>query len=49
MSSIGFIKVFLERKGERCQTDYSAGTAVARQWFRVLVGYYLGKVVVMFD
>jgi hypothetical protein len=49
MSSFGFIKVFLERKGERCRTEYSDGTAVARWWFKVLVGYCRGKEVVMFD
>ena len=43
MSSFGFIKVFLERKGERCQTEYSEGTAVAQVWFKVLVWYYRGN------
>jgi hypothetical protein len=38
MPSFDFIKVFLERKGERCLTEYSEGTVVARGWFGVLVG-----------
>jgi hypothetical protein len=49
MSSFGFIKVFLEGNGERCLMEYSEGTAVARWWFEVLVGYCRGKEVVMFD
>jgi hypothetical protein len=27
------------KNGERCRTEYSEGTAVARLWFGVLVGY----------
>jgi hypothetical protein len=49
MSSFGFIKVFLERKGERYRTEYSEGTVGARWWFGVLGGYFRGKEVVMFD
>jgi hypothetical protein len=36
-----FYKVFLE-KWRRCRTKYSEGTAVARVWFRVPVGYCRG-------
>jgi hypothetical protein len=35
----GFIKVFSERNGERCQAEYSEGTAVVRLWYGVLAGY----------
>jgi hypothetical protein len=41
--------MFLERKEERCWTEYSEGIAVARWWFRVLGGYYRGKEMVMSD
>jgi hypothetical protein len=44
-----FTKVFSKGNGERCLTEYSEGTAVARQRFGVLVGYCRGKEVVMFD
>jgi hypothetical protein len=41
--------VFFERKEERCRTESSEGTAVARGWFGVLVGYCRGRRMVMFD
>jgi hypothetical protein len=34
-------KVFSEN-GERCRTEYSEGTAVARRWYGVLGGYCCG-------
>jgi hypothetical protein len=35
-----FKMVFSEKNRERCRTEYSEGTAVARMWFGVLAGYY---------
>jgi hypothetical protein len=40
--SFGF-KSGSRKNGERCRTEYSEGTAVARVWFRVLVGYCRGN------
>jgi hypothetical protein len=39
--SFGFIKCF-QKNGEVCQTEYLEGTAVARERFGVLAGYYRG-------
>jgi hypothetical protein len=53
MSSFGFAKVFLGKiensAGSEYLEEYLEGTAVARLWFEVIVGYYRGKKVVMFD
>jgi hypothetical protein len=40
--SFGF-KSGSQKNGERCRTGYSEGTAMARVWFRVLVGYCRGN------
>jgi hypothetical protein len=34
---------WFRKNGERCRTEYTEGTVVARLWFRVLVGYYRGN------
>jgi hypothetical protein len=40
--NFGFKSGF-RKNGERCRTEYSEGTAVARGWFGVLVGYCRGN------
>jgi hypothetical protein len=49
MSSFGFTKVFSGKIENSAGSEYLEGTAVARLWFGVLVGYCRGKNVVMFD
>jgi hypothetical protein len=49
MSSFGFTKVFSGKKEKGAGLEYSEGTAMARMWFGVLVGYCRRRTVVMFD
>jgi hypothetical protein len=43
LTYVGFgSKSGFRKNAGRCQTEYSKGTAVARVWFGVLVGYYRG-------
>jgi hypothetical protein len=49
MSSFGFTKVLSGKMEKGAGSEYLEGTAMARLWFGVLVGYCRGKRVVMFD
>jgi hypothetical protein len=41
--NVGFVfKVGFSEYGGRCRTEYSKGTAVARERFGILGGYYRG-------
>jgi hypothetical protein len=47
--SVLFYKVIFGKMEGGAGSEYLEGTAVARLWFGVLVGYCRGKKVVMFD
>jgi hypothetical protein len=46
---ICFQRLISGKMEKGASSEYSEGTAVARLWFEVLVGYCRGKKLVMFD